>query len=350
MVEGITSFDAIKYQTRYGENCTATKKDGVVTIQGDKFGERQMPLNEFMKVFLKEQPKVQLERTPQQDSVNFTGNENSGEPQENKKSNKTLWGLLGIGVLALGTFLLTRGRSGAKAVEEAAGKLGEEIAEPVLKATSKEATKAAETVAKEAETVTRPVTTKAPKAKAPKAEAPKAEAPKAEAPKAEAPKAKAPKAEAPKAEAPKAEAPKAEAPKAEAPKAEAPKAQASKAEAPKAKAPKAEAPKAEAPKAQASKAEAPKAEAPKAEAPKAEAPKAEASKVEEPTYNFAEQESQLSYATDEVPIERRGSYGQDIYDMFDTRNEMDMLSPHYKDPLSSSMYGSSDSFNSSFGF
>lgn len=70
-------FDAIKYTTSYGENCVATKKDGVVTIQGDKNGVRQMPLDEFMQVFIKDQQKVNLERTPQKDTVSFSGKKKS---------------------------------------------------------------------------------------------------------------------------------------------------------------------------------------------------------------------------------------------------------------------------------
>ena len=55
MIEQIRPFSAIKYTTSNGENCIATKKDGIVTIQGDKNGVRQMPLNEFMDVFVKDQ-------------------------------------------------------------------------------------------------------------------------------------------------------------------------------------------------------------------------------------------------------------------------------------------------------
>ncbi len=70
----IQPFQVIKYTTSYGENCTATKKDGIVTIQGDKNGVRQMPVDEFMTAFLKDQQKVQLERTPKKDTVSFSGN------------------------------------------------------------------------------------------------------------------------------------------------------------------------------------------------------------------------------------------------------------------------------------
>jgi hypothetical protein len=307
MVEGLKNFNVINYQTRYGENCTATKKDGVVTIQGDKNGVRQMPLNDFMEVFLKEQPKIQLERTPQQDTVNFTGNQTI---QENKKSNKTLWGLLGVGALALGALLLTRGRSGSKAVEEMAGKLGEEVTKPVIKETAKEATRVSETVVKASETVTRPVAPKA-SSKVTVDEVPlviKRSAPKT--PVAETVTTKAETPVTPKAQKAEAKTPKVETPKAEAPKT--------------------------------------KTQPKEAKTPKEEAINVE-NKQKEATYDFAEQESQFSYTPEEVPFERRGSYGQDIYDTSDIRNEMDILSPHYKDPLLSDICGSDLLFNNSFG-
>lgn len=65
-------FTAINYVTSYGEHCTATKNNGIVTIQGDKHGVRQMPINEFMECFTKDQAKVQLERTPVTDEVQFS--------------------------------------------------------------------------------------------------------------------------------------------------------------------------------------------------------------------------------------------------------------------------------------
>lgn len=68
----VKPFDAIKYTTSYGENCIATKKDGIVTIQGDKNGVREMPLDDFMRVFVKDQQKVNLERSPEKDTVCFS--------------------------------------------------------------------------------------------------------------------------------------------------------------------------------------------------------------------------------------------------------------------------------------
>ncbi len=68
----MSQFSAIKFVTSYGEHCTATKKNGIVTIQGDKNGIRQMPLDEFMKVFLKDQAKVNLQRSPEQDTFEIS--------------------------------------------------------------------------------------------------------------------------------------------------------------------------------------------------------------------------------------------------------------------------------------
>ena len=74
MANELKPFTAVKYTTTSGENCTATKNNGVVTIQGDKNGVRQMPYDEFMKDFIQDQAKkAQLERTPQKDTVSFSG-------------------------------------------------------------------------------------------------------------------------------------------------------------------------------------------------------------------------------------------------------------------------------------
>lgn len=73
------SFSAIQYQTSSGEKCVATKQDGIVTINGDKNGVRQMSLPDFMQSFVKDQDKVSLERTPEKDSVTFKGTPNQQE-------------------------------------------------------------------------------------------------------------------------------------------------------------------------------------------------------------------------------------------------------------------------------
>ena len=71
-VQSQNTFNSIKYTTAYGENCVATKNNDVVTIKGDKFGTREMSLNDFNECFVKDQQKVQLERTPQTDEVCFS--------------------------------------------------------------------------------------------------------------------------------------------------------------------------------------------------------------------------------------------------------------------------------------
>ena len=120
-------FDAIRYTTSYGENCVATKKDRVVTIQGDKNGVRKMPLDEFMQAFIKDQQKVNLERTPQQDTVSFSGNKNiqeqklgsagygPGHPKYEEKSKKGLWATLALIFVGVGLYGLTKGKAGGKA-------------------------------------------------------------------------------------------------------------------------------------------------------------------------------------------------------------------------------------------
>ena len=70
-VQNLQPFNAIKFQTKDGENITATKENGVVTLVGDVNGTRQMPLEQFMQ----ELPEVlpPLERTPENDEVTFQG-------------------------------------------------------------------------------------------------------------------------------------------------------------------------------------------------------------------------------------------------------------------------------------
>lgn len=77
----IKPFDAIKYTTTSGENCTATKNNGIVTVQGDKNGVRQVPYEQFMKEFIEDQSKKTLERSPKKDTVTFSGKqkENFGD-------------------------------------------------------------------------------------------------------------------------------------------------------------------------------------------------------------------------------------------------------------------------------
>ena len=98
MVKGVNSFEAIKYQTSYGENCVATKKDGVVTIKGDKNGVRQMELDEFMECLAKDQAK-KYERTPEKDTVSFSGKEEV-QPKGKTNAGKVLGTLTGAGTAA----------------------------------------------------------------------------------------------------------------------------------------------------------------------------------------------------------------------------------------------------------
>lgn len=70
----MNGFTTINYVTSYGEKCTATKNNGIVTINGDKNGVRQMSLPEFMKCFIndmKKQGKVDLQRSPENDVIQF---------------------------------------------------------------------------------------------------------------------------------------------------------------------------------------------------------------------------------------------------------------------------------------
>ena len=67
----IPKYSAIKYVTSYGEHCTATQKDGIVTILGDKNGVKKMPLVEFAKDFVKEGSRVILERSPKKDTLDI---------------------------------------------------------------------------------------------------------------------------------------------------------------------------------------------------------------------------------------------------------------------------------------
>ena len=123
-------FEVIKFQTSYGENCTATKRNGVVTISGDKHGVRQMKIDEFMQAFIRDQQKVNLERSPQADTVAFSGNGRlteqklgpagfgPGHPQYEDKTKKPKGKLLllATALVAAGAYVLTKGKAGGKAI------------------------------------------------------------------------------------------------------------------------------------------------------------------------------------------------------------------------------------------
>lgn len=75
MVEAVSAatpkqFTTIQYNTKDGETITATKKDGVVTLVGDKSGVRQMPIEDFKKELIANVP--HLEKTPAKDTVEIS--------------------------------------------------------------------------------------------------------------------------------------------------------------------------------------------------------------------------------------------------------------------------------------
>lgn len=91
----IKPFTTISYKTKDGENVTATKNNGIVTLSGDKKGVRQMPIDEFMK---NELPKIApLEKTPAKDTVEISAKKPEAEakadkaeaPKEAKPTDKT---------------------------------------------------------------------------------------------------------------------------------------------------------------------------------------------------------------------------------------------------------------------
>lgn len=69
-VSALPKFTTVKYTAKDGENITATKNNGVVTLVGEKSGVRQMPVEEFIKNELpKDGNKVVLEKSPDSDTV-----------------------------------------------------------------------------------------------------------------------------------------------------------------------------------------------------------------------------------------------------------------------------------------
>ena len=90
----IEPFKTIQYTTIDGEKVTATKKDGIVTINGDKRGIVQMPVEDFIQnEILKNVPKMTAPIT--EDTVQIAGenktaevpNQTPSEQQEGKKVN-----------------------------------------------------------------------------------------------------------------------------------------------------------------------------------------------------------------------------------------------------------------------
>ena len=140
------TFTTIQFVTKDGEKCTATKNNGVVTIQGDKNGVRQMPVEQFMKELVATLPKnVDLARTPNKDTVQFSGSENptaqAQQQQEetveetNSKLNKKFMalGAAALTVIGAGIYFIGRGRWWSKAAKEVERK-GQELAEDATNA------------------------------------------------------------------------------------------------------------------------------------------------------------------------------------------------------------------------
>ena len=78
MVEAVTAqkppqFTTIIYETKDGEKVSATKKDGIVTLVGDKNGVRQMELDKFIKEELANNVKnLKLENSLAKDTVEIS--------------------------------------------------------------------------------------------------------------------------------------------------------------------------------------------------------------------------------------------------------------------------------------
>ncbi|MBQ8460109.1 hypothetical protein IJ541_08430 [bacterium] len=78
MVDAVTQtqplqpFTTIKYMTKDGEAVTATKKDGIVTLVGDKNGVRQIPLEDFITKELPNIADLKLEKSPETDTVEIS--------------------------------------------------------------------------------------------------------------------------------------------------------------------------------------------------------------------------------------------------------------------------------------
>ena len=138
-------FTTISYVTKDGERCTATKNNGIVTVQGDKNGIRQVPVEQFMKELVATLPKVDLVRTPGQDTVQFKGGEekagvNATEntTADEKPNHKVRNWAIGIGstvAAVVGLGLLGRGGHLGKGIqkflggaEKDAGKIVDDVA------------------------------------------------------------------------------------------------------------------------------------------------------------------------------------------------------------------------------
>ena len=87
MVEAVSKaapkqFTTVQYNTKDGETITATKKDGVVTLVGDKSGVRKMPIEDFKKELVANVP--HLEKTPAKDTVEISKDPTEVQEKEEK--------------------------------------------------------------------------------------------------------------------------------------------------------------------------------------------------------------------------------------------------------------------------
>ncbi len=156
----LPQFTTIKYVTKDGENCQATKNNGVVTVVGDKNGVRQLPQDEFMKEFIQTLPKVNLEKTPKADTVAFSGQGEEIAEEDNKKGTSkgmlATVAVLGTALIGAGIWLLSKGKTGAK-IGEAVGQAADAIkpaaekAEAIVKETAEKVTEKAKPVVETAE-------------------------------------------------------------------------------------------------------------------------------------------------------------------------------------------------------
>ena len=148
----LAPFTTVKYVTKDGENCTATKNNGVVTVVGDKTGTRQLPLDKFMEEFVATLPKVNLENTPKADTVAFSGldgEEVQSETSSKKMSKGVIAGLATVGaaLVAGGIYFLTRGKSKKmpSSIDNVIKK-SDEVLQEVKKSTVETVEKAKETI------------------------------------------------------------------------------------------------------------------------------------------------------------------------------------------------------------
>ena len=123
MVEQVKPFTEINYVTSAGENCKATKNNGIVTVIGDKNGIRQIPEKEFLQDFIKDQVKKgSLEKSPQNDTVSFSSSYQKEEKENKNNVQNAIFAGLAVALAGTLIYFLTGGRAKIKTsdVEKAA--------------------------------------------------------------------------------------------------------------------------------------------------------------------------------------------------------------------------------------